>query len=149
MNINKSFPSAYIKASDLNGRAVTVTIRDVKVEQIGRDRDEKPVLYFEGKQKGLVLNKTNARKIATLLGSMDTDDWAGYKIAIFPSETEFSGETVECIRVKAAEPPRASRPTEEEFDSDQMPQPPPAAARPSARHTSAPSTIDDSDVPFY
>lgn len=148
MNINTTFPSNYIKASDLDGRSVTVTIRDVKVEQIGRDRDSKPVVYFEGKQKGLVLNKTNARKIATLTGSMDTDDWQGHKIAIFPSETEFSGETVECIRVKAPDA-RNSRTTQaqqqpDSFESqDAAPAPPPAA-----RPASKPASVTDDDIPF-
>ena len=101
MNINSAFPSNYIKASDLMGKAVQVVIKDVKVEQIGRDKDAKPVVYFQGKDKGLVLNKTNARKIADISGSQDTDDWAGTSILIYPTETEFAGESVECVRVKA------------------------------------------------
>ena len=101
MNINSAFPSNYIKASDLNDSSLVVTIREVKVEQVGRDKDTKMVLYFQGKEKGMVLNKTNARKIAEIAGSQDTDDWQGTQILIYPTETEFAGETVECIRVKA------------------------------------------------
>lgn len=101
MNINSAFPSNYIKASDLNESAVVVTIREIKVEQVGRDKDTKLVAYFQGKEKGLVLNKTNARKIAEITGSQDTDDWPGSQIMIYPTETEFAGESVECIRVKA------------------------------------------------
>lgn len=106
MNINSAFPSSYLKASDLNDSAVVVTIREVKVEQVGRDKDAKLVAYFQGKEKGLVLNKTNARKIAEITGSQDTDDWAGSQIMIYPTETEFAGDTVECIRVK---PPTQKR----------------------------------------
>ena len=47
VNINSAFPSNYIKASDLMGKAVQVVIKDVKVEQIGRDKDAKPVLSAE------------------------------------------------------------------------------------------------------
>ncbi len=101
MNINSAFPSNYIKASDLNGNAVPVTIREVKIEEVGRTKDKKPVLYFMGKEKGMVLNRTNSKKIAELAGSPDTEDWGGTVIAIYPTETEFAGETVECIRVKA------------------------------------------------
>jgi hypothetical protein len=124
VNINSAFPSTYIKASDLEGRTVTVTIREVKMEQIGRERDNKPVLYFVGKEKGLVLNKTNARKIASLVGDGDTDNWAGANIAIYPTETEFSGDMVECIRVKGAN----------------------ANGKPHA--APAPAPITDDDVPF-
>lgn len=131
MNVNSAFPSNYIKASDLNDQAVTVKIRDVKVEQIGRDKDTKPVLYFEGKTKGLVLNKTNAKKIAQLLESQDTDDWAGRKIVIYPTETEFSGETVECIRIKGV------------TSNGNGAAPTPAPAVPPQRQE-----ITDEDVPF-
>ena len=52
MNINSTFPSAYIKASDLEGKAVNVVIREVKVEKVGQNNDQKPVLYFEGNGGG-------------------------------------------------------------------------------------------------
>ena len=101
MNINNAFPSKYLKAGDLNGNAVKLTIRDVQIEEVGRTKDRKPVVYFMGKDKGLVLNRVNSNKIAEIAGSFDTEDWGGTIIAIYPTETEFSGETVECIRVKA------------------------------------------------
>ena len=102
MNINEAFPSNYLKASDLGTGQPVVTIKHVEQEPVGRDREMKAVLYFEGKEKGVVLNKTNAKKITDLVGSPDTDDWAGFKIRLFATTTEFGGETVECIRVKAA-----------------------------------------------
>ena len=101
MNIDSAFPSNYIKASDLGDNQPVVTMREVKSEAIGRNKEIKPVLYFEGKTKGLVLNKTNAKKIADLVGSKDTEDWPGCKIRLYATETEFAGETTECIRVKA------------------------------------------------
>ena len=113
MNINSAFPSNYIKASDLNDSSIIVTIREVKVEQVGRDKDTKMVLYFQGKEKGMVLNKTNARKIAEIAGSQDTDDWQGTAIMIYPTETEFAGETVECIRVKPPSQAKKKQPKAE------------------------------------
>ena len=100
-DIRGQFPSKYLKAADLNGAAVKVTIRDVQIENVGRTQDRKPVVYFMGKDKGLVLNRVNSNKIAEIAGSFDTEDWGGTLIAIYPTETEFAGETVECIRVKA------------------------------------------------
>jgi hypothetical protein len=101
-SIDSVFPSHYLKASDLNNASPTVTIDRLEIEPIGRDREMKPVLYFQGKEKGLVLNKTNASKIAQLLGSKDTDDWSGSKIKLYATEAEFGGETFEAIRIKAA-----------------------------------------------
>lgn len=107
MNVNTAFPSKTLKASDLNGSNVSVTISHVEIEKMGSDN--KPVVYFEGKQKGLVLNKTNAKRIVEITGSSETEDWKGYVIVLYPTETEFQGDTVECIRIK--KPAQAARPT--------------------------------------
>lgn len=100
-DIDKIFPSRYLKAADLDGREITVTIKDVKLENVGQTKDSRPVLYFRGTNKGLVLNVTNSKRIATMVGSKDTDDWEGHRIILYPTETEFQGDTVDCIRVKA------------------------------------------------
>ena len=110
MNINTAFPSKYLKAADLNGSAVSVTIREVRMEEVGRTKEQKPVVYFMGKDKGVVLNRVNSNKIAELAGSFDTEDWGGTVIAIYPTETEFAGETVECIRVKAPKATQHQKP---------------------------------------
>lgn len=101
-NIDAVFPSHYLKASDLGDSQPVVTIDRLDIEPIGRQKEMKPVLYFVGKEKGLVLNKTNARKIADLAGSKDTEDWAGTRIKLYATEVEFQGEPMESIRVKAA-----------------------------------------------
>jgi hypothetical protein len=87
-----------------------------------------PVVYFRGKDKGVVLNKTNGNKIAALVGSKDTEDWAGCQIRLYATETEFGGETVECIRVKAAgavstkpKPPKPEVAPVEEVMDDEIP----------------------------
>src|SRR5688572_15517001 len=109
MNIETAFPSKYLRAADLNGAVVPVTIDRPTQQQVGRDRELKPVLYFSGQTKGLVINKTNARKIAELTGEANTDDWAGHRVALFPMDVEFEGKTVPAIRVKAA-PVQSTRP---------------------------------------
>ena len=106
-NIEEAFPSQFLRACDLKGATTTVTIEKVLYELVGRERETKPVVYFVGKTKGVVLNKTNARKITELAGSGITEEWTGVAIALYPTETEFSGEMVDCIRVKAA--PRGSQ----------------------------------------
>jgi hypothetical protein len=108
MNIQESFPSKYIKAADLKGRAVPVTIDRVEMEQVGQARDMKPVLYFDGKEKGMVLNKTNANAIIHITQSPVTEEWAGHRILLYPTETSYQGEQVDCVRVKAV-PAAAAR----------------------------------------
>lgn len=97
MKISTAFPSNYIKCSDLKDRPVRVKMNYIKMEDIGDDH--KPVLYFIGKEKGMVLNKTNANVIAMMFGD-DTDNWAGGEVELFPTETDFQGKRVDAIRVR-------------------------------------------------
>lgn len=105
MKLSEAYPSAFLKADDLNGRAVTVTIESVKLEEIGqgRDKDKKLVISFVGKEKKLVCNKTNAGTIGKLHGD-DTDDWEGKQIILQPREVEFQGDMVWSIRVSLQKP---------------------------------------------
>lgn len=101
MNINNLFPSKYLKAADLpEDEAVSYTIAKIKLEEIGKDKDNKPVIYFQGEDKGFVANKTNCRTIASALGSDEVDDWVGKTIRLYRTEVEFQGDMVESIRVK-------------------------------------------------
>lgn len=96
------FPSKYVRAADLQGRDVTVEIASVAMEELvmaGGKKDKKPVMHFAGKDKSLVLNKTNATTIAKTLGN-DTDQWVGKSITLYPTKTACGGEQVDCIRVR-------------------------------------------------
>ncbi len=130
-NINEAFPSNYIKASDLKNNQVVVTLDKVAFEEVGRDKERKAVLYFVGKQKGMVLNKTNARKITDITGSALTEEWHGHAVVLYPTETEFGGETVECIRIKPVQ----------KNGQRMTPTPPPA---PSVHE----ELVTDDDIPF-
>ena len=100
MDVNNLFPSKFLKASDLQGTQPTVTIANVRMEDIGDD-GEKAVVRFEGKDKGVVLNKTNATNIATAYGS-NTDGWCGKKVVLFSTWVDFQGKSVEAIRIRPA-----------------------------------------------
>ena len=131
-NIHDAFPSNYLKASDLKGLQPVVTIDRVEFEPVGRSREMKPVLYFAGKDKGMVLNKTNANKIAELCGSPETEQWRSCRVRLFVTHVEYQGETMEGIRIKAA--PALAQPVA-------APPPPPPPVEESAGLT-------DDDIPF-
>ncbi len=114
MNIGRAFPSKYLKHSDLQGRRLGVTIERVEVEKIG-DK-QKPVVYFVGKPKGLVLNVTNARAIAEIAGGdEEMDNWAGVHVLLYPTKVDFQGGRVDAIRVEAED--RPAKPPIEEDDN--------------------------------
>lgn len=112
MRVGDVFPSNYLKASDLQNRNVPVVIARVEIEKIGEDR--KPVIYFQGKEKGLVANKTNCNAIAAVYGD-EMDDWPGCELILFPIMTDYQGKQVEAIRVRGPQPkdrkPAAARPS--------------------------------------
>ena len=115
MKMNDIYPSKYLKADDLQGREVRVTMQSVELEKIGDDN--KPVLYFKGKDKGIVLNKTNASTISVGYGD-DTDEWFDQPIILFSVMVDFNGKVGPAIRVrvptakdnKAAPTPRRADP---------------------------------------
>lgn len=97
MKISEEFLSQYLKAADLGGREIRVTMGRVERETIGTDK--KLVLYFKGKEKGLVLNKTNAGTIGDGYGD-DTDDWLDQPIILFSVKTDYQGKVVDAIRCR-------------------------------------------------
>ena len=144
MRIDAAFPSTYSKAADLQGQQVTVTIARVVTELIGSD-EHKPVVYFTGKEKGLVLNKTNANAIAQAYG-YETDDWEGQKIVLFEAMVEFQGRTVAAVRVRL---PPAARPAKPVQAEPIVPPVPPAPAQVNATKMSRTATVTlDDEIPF-
>jgi hypothetical protein len=103
MDINSCYPGTYLKAADLMGKTVKCVIDRVQMEVVGEE--DKPVMYFQGKEKGLVLNKTNGGAIAVLHGT-ETDEWGGKEIKLYPTKLQFQGGMVDAIRVRV-EPPEA------------------------------------------
>ena len=101
MDIRKSFRGKYMNSGDFDDPRV-LTMTKVYKEKIGPNKVEKHVLYFQGYDRGLVLNSTNARTIAGIHG-WETGDWKGKEIEVYPTTTEFDGETVNCLRVRKPE----------------------------------------------
>jgi hypothetical protein len=120
--LSEVFSGDYLKADDLKGRSVRVTISRVELKEF--DDGKKLILHFEGKDKCMVCNKTNASIIQENLGSDDTDDWEGKAITMVTKKVEFQGKLVPAIRIlleeRAPEPePRPAPPAD--FDADTAP----------------------------
>ncbi len=113
MDINTAFPSRWLKASDIGDEDLSLTIVSVDEEDVGqgKTKEVKPVAFFSETDKGLILNKTNAKSIEQLYGP-ETDDWIGKTIRLFATDVEFQGDQVEAIRVRRHAPQarRASPP---------------------------------------
>src|SRR3954469_7404411 len=109
LTVNQFFPSKYLKAHDLQGREVKHKISHATSERI--NDQEKLVIYFVGHQKGLVLNKTNAKTIALKYG-INAESWSGAEVVLYPAMVDFRGTPTESIRIKTPNltaVPRANR----------------------------------------
>lgn len=124
MKMSKLFPSKYVKAADLGGKHVTLTIEKLIVEELGHgaEKENKPVLYFHKATKGLILNRTNAMAVAALYGD-ESDHWTGKRITIYATRIRAFGAMQDVIRVKneiPAQPVPAAQPEERaEIDDDE------------------------------
>lgn len=140
MNIETAFGS-YLKAADIGDARPVVVISHVALEMISsgdNEKEKKPVVYFNGKEKGLILNKTNADTIRALTGTPETDEWTGFAIRLWVDpNVRFAGRLVPAVRVMAAQTPgRDTRPT--------PPPPPPPVHQPPPEY----GISHDDDVPF-
>lgn len=110
MTRDEVFPSKYLKATDLKGKAYVATIDGAQYETLkSMDGKEtrKIVLYFKNAEKTLPLNATNFDAVCDATGFPDTEDWPGQRIELFPTRTTMGGKAVDCIRIRR---PSASRP---------------------------------------
>lgn len=105
------FPSKYLSADDLRGKDHVVVIDAIsprdELQRQGGKKEYKPVIRFKGRNKALVLNKTNARTIAKLYGN-EVTAWIGKAITLYPTRVQFGGSDVDAIRVRPTEPQAAA-----------------------------------------
>jgi hypothetical protein len=97
MRVSDAFPSEFLKAGDIANKQVRVVIDRVEMRDVGDDH--KPVIFFEGKEKGVVLNVTNARAIAQYHGE-EMEEWVGQEIILFTMMVNFQGRMQPGIRIR-------------------------------------------------
>lgn len=98
MKINDLYPSKYLKSDDLGNARLTLQVAAIKLEEVAENEPAKPVMYFNGKDKGMVLNKTNALLCASVWGD-DTDTWLGQYLDLFVEPKMFQGKVVKGLSV--------------------------------------------------
>jgi hypothetical protein len=108
------FPSRYLKAADLNGRARVLEIAEAPLQAFKNANGEeksKTVLYFVNEKKCLPLNMVNWDAVASICGD-DTKNWPTGKVEVFPSTTSLGGKTgIACIRIRPpTAKPRSNKP---------------------------------------
>jgi hypothetical protein len=101
MNVNDLFPSRFLKAHDLGGKAFTLTIKSVSLEDVGHadNRESKLTIGFEKATKLMLLNRTNAMIIASMYGP-ETDSWKGKAVTVYSARVKAFGAWHDALRIK-------------------------------------------------
>jgi hypothetical protein len=118
------YGSKYLGAADLNGQRKRVKILDTEVSDL-REKDgstkRKCIVWFETEDKALVLNKTNALRLAQAFGKK-YEGWNGAVIELYSEMTSLGKEG---IRLRPMRPPPQQQ-------KPQTPPPPPPEEDPPA-----------------
>ena len=95
-DFDSMYGSKYLGVPDLKGQRPRRTIGKVEVAEL-KEKDgttkHKRVVYFEGEDKALVLNKTNAVKLAMAFGK-ESADWIGARVELYSEMTSLGKEGV-------------------------------------------------------
>ena len=82
------FPSKYLKAADLNGKPVTVTIEGAPLETLkspeGKEQIKNGAL-LPRQQEGNAAQHDQLGRVADICGD-DSDEWPGKRIELYPDE---------------------------------------------------------------
>lgn len=114
-----------IKGADLKGYdPITLTI--AKIEKVDFNDGPKVKLFFKETDKGLILNKTNAKRIASIHGSTKPVDWIGKSVVLAHEIVEYQDKQTDGVRVQmprtGKQAPLAKKPEPEpEMPSDEIP----------------------------
>ena len=116
--------SKHLKAEDLGTTTPSVTIERVELEKVGEDT--KPVMYFAGKDKGLVLNVTNANMVTEIAGTDESDAWSGQRIQLYVTKVDYAGKRVPAIRIRPVPsrtpvPPVVHAPADGDITDEEIP----------------------------
>ena len=140
MNIYSTDLFQYMAGDMIGQSTITLTIANVTMENMNSGKggaQSKPCLRFKERDKLMVLNKTNAKTLAAILGP-ETDNWKGARVTIAAPIIDAFGKSARSLRVTDVQPP-AQIPAKPR-NGNATPQPP--AHTYADGSTVAPSAID-------
>ena len=131
------YGSKNLLAEDIT-KPVTDTITSIDTETFGRNGEPtqtKAVLTFKNLKKKLVLNKTNAARIAHTYGK-NSDNWIGKSVTIVSEVVPFGGKLVPALRLYPV------------VNAETAPPKPPSAPTSAPVSSASTEVTFDDEVPF-
>jgi hypothetical protein len=95
-DFSECFGGRFMKAEHITKPFIGV-IESVELVDVDGNGKMKPVLHFEGKDRGVVLNATRHEFMCHYAETKESDDWVGLKVAVRKGTTRFGGKVTDCI----------------------------------------------------
>ena len=93
---SNDFGGKYMNATHITEPFVG-TVDRVDREDVDGNGKMKPVLYFEDRERGVVLNATRYDTVSAMAKSRDTDNWVGMRVQVKRGSTRFANKVVDCV----------------------------------------------------
>ena len=107
----KQFNYEYLGSYSLDGKKeAVVTVCRLAQEKVTGQQGRKEdcfVVYFREFDKGMILNRTNARAIEKVAGSGLVEDWVGVQVTLYVEKgVKAFGDVVDALRIRDNKPTR-------------------------------------------
>ena len=112
MKMGDAFPSAFVKAEQIR-QPVEVTIDRVELHEF--DDGKKPVVYFRGKESGVVLNKSRFAALVELCQDEDSDGWKGHTVVLTTDKVMFAGKMVNALKFERSAKAQQPEPIDDDI----------------------------------
>ena len=99
-DLSELYAGKYYKAADVENKPFKATISRVGIEKMQGDGRSKAVLYFEGRDRGVVLNGSRHDAVCQIAKSNNSDDWVGCEVVVCAGTTNYAGKRVGCVEIK-------------------------------------------------
>ena len=106
MNIYSTDLFQFMAGDMLGQSTIALTIADVTMESMNSGKggqQTKPCLRFKERSKLMVLNKTNAKTLAAILGP-ETENWKGARVTIAAPVIDAFGKSARSLRITDVQP---------------------------------------------
>ena len=105
----KQFNYEYLGSYSLDGKKeAIVTVSKLAQEKVTGQQGRKEdcfVVYFKEFDKGMILNRTNARAIEKVASSGLVEDWVGVQVTLYVEKgVKAFGEVVDALRIRDSKP---------------------------------------------
>ena len=95
------YPGRFLKADMLKGKKVTLTIKNIDIEElVGENNKKEPKVVVSFMERALeyVMPKTNGFCMKRMFGN-NPREWIGKKVTWFGTTCKFGRDDVDCLRI--------------------------------------------------